>query len=104
MNRRRFLITSAAAAVTLKSYAKVPAQAAPGAHLARLALHTDKAGFTIPGNFAGLSYETQQLSESSVVSPANRELVVSFAPSHRKGCFFFTEFCELVHDHQSQMI
>ena len=78
MNRRRFLMTSAAAALTLRSYANASAQAASGAHSATLTLHTDKTGFTIPANFVGLSYETQQLSESSFFSSSNRELVTQF--------------------------
>jgi len=72
MDRRRFLVASAAAAATLKSFAQTPA-AAP--QTAKLTLHPDKPGHAIPANFLGLSYETQQLSEPSFFSPANTGLI-----------------------------
>lgn len=77
MDRRRFLISGAAVAATLKSFAQAAAQTA-GPHVARLTLHPDKAGFTIPANFVGLSYETQQLSAPSFFSPANTKLIAQF--------------------------
>lgn len=70
MDRRRFLITGIAAAAAMKSVAQ---SSEPQA--AKLRLHADKTGFTIPENFVGLSYETQQLSDSHFFSPANHGLI-----------------------------
>jgi hypothetical protein len=56
----------------LKSFA----QTAPaGSSATKITLHHDKAGPTIPANFVGLSYETQQLSETNFFSPANTGLI-----------------------------
>jgi len=74
MDRRRFLVTTAATAVSLKSLAQTPAQPAA----ATLTLHPDKPGPTIPANFVGLSYETQQLSDPNFFSAANAGLVAQF--------------------------
>ncbi len=73
MDRRRFLVTTAATAVSLKALAQTPASAT-----ATLTLHTDKAGPTIPTNFVGLSYETQQLSDPDFFSARNTGLVAQF--------------------------
>lgn len=70
MDRRRFLITGIAAAAAMKSVAQ-----SPEPYVAKLRLHADKTGFTIPENFVGLSYETQQLSDPSFFSPANHGLI-----------------------------
>ena len=75
MDRRRFLIASAAATASLKSFAQT---ALAAAHLAKLTLHSDRAGAVIPANFVGLSYETQQLSEPAFFSPANTGLIAQF--------------------------
>ena len=72
MDRRRFLIASAATAASLKSFAQ---NAPSGASAAKIVLHRDKPGSTIPANFLGLSYETQQLSEPSFFSPSNTGLI-----------------------------
>jgi hypothetical protein len=72
MDRRRFLIASAAAAASLK----VLAQAAP--QPAKLTLHLDQAGPAIPANFAGLSYEKQHLSDPNFFSAGNAGLVKQF--------------------------
>lgn len=73
MDRRRFLITGAAAAVTARSLAQNS-----NARVARFTLYPNKIGFTIPENFVGLSYETQQLSDTHFFSPANQELIAEF--------------------------
>ena len=80
MDRRRFLIASAAAAASLKSFAQTSVQtASPSAsHAAKLTLHADQTGPKIPHNFVGLSYETQQLSEPNFFSPANKGLIAQF--------------------------
>jgi hypothetical protein len=72
MDRRSFVIASAAAAFSLKSFA----QPAPSeASAAKITLHPDQSGPAIPANFVGLSYETQQLSEPSFFSASNKGLV-----------------------------
>jgi len=70
MNRRRFLAVSAAAAASLRSLAQ-PTKPA-------LTIHADKPGPTVPTNFLGLSYETQQLSDPTFFSPRNTGLVDQF--------------------------
>jgi hypothetical protein len=76
MDRRRFLIASAATAASLKSFAQTAS--ALRLQTAKLTLHPDRPGPTIPQNFIGLSYETQQLSEPSFFSPANSGLIAQF--------------------------
>jgi hypothetical protein len=105
MDRRRFVIASAAAAASWKGLAQNfpanggPSPSSPAPQLARppkpeghvlltatLALHPDRTGPAIPVNFVGLSYETQQLSDPTFFSPANTGLVAQFrelAPSER---------------------
>jgi hypothetical protein len=97
MNRRRFVIATAAAAASLKSFAQSfpanggPSPSSPAPQLARpaapgtpaavtatLVLHADQPGPAIPPNFVGLSYETQQLSEPTFFSPANTGLIAQF--------------------------
>ena len=73
MDRRRFVIASAAAAASLKSFGQ--AALIPPPQAAELTLHADQMGPAIPPNFVGLSYETQQLSEPNFFSPANTGLV-----------------------------
>src|SRR5580698_1174009 len=75
MNRRRFLRTSAATAATLPT---LQALAQKPASAATLTLHPDAPGPTIPQNFIGLSYETQQLSDPAFFSPNNEGLVAQF--------------------------
>lgn len=69
-DRRRFLASSFATAVSLKAFpqaaAAVPLRAGPGRPV------------SVPANFVGLSYETQQLSEPSFFSPINKALVERF--------------------------
>ena len=75
MDRRRFLIASAATAATLKSFAQTPESSASGA---KITMHRDKPGPAISQSFVGLSYELQQLSEPDFFSPKNRELIAAF--------------------------
>jgi hypothetical protein len=75
MDRRRFVLTTAAAAASLRSFAQSPA--APAPHV-NISLHPDKPGPAIPANFVGLSYETQQLSDPAFFSPANTGLIAQF--------------------------
>jgi hypothetical protein len=76
LDRRRFLATSAAAVATLPSFRTLAAQTATAAPIrAKLELHYDQPGPTVPHNFVGLSYETQQLSDPTFFSPANTGLV-----------------------------
>jgi hypothetical protein len=77
IDRRRFLIASAAAATaaTLKSFAQTVTNAP---HQVKLTLHPDQPGPSIPANFVGLSYETQQLSDPAFFAPANSGLIAQF--------------------------
>ena len=89
MDRRRFLLTGAAAAASLNSLAQSPdtsaasrAGQAPAASSAmqpaKFELHADQRGATVPQNFVGVSYETQQLSDPHFFSPENRGLIEQF--------------------------
>jgi len=70
LDRRRFLAVSAAAATSLRAFA----QAKP----ATLKFDPAKPGPTVPTNFIGLSYETQQLSDPTFFSPHNTGLIAQF--------------------------
>jgi len=97
MDRRRFVIASAAAAASWKGLAqnfpanggpspsspapqlaRPPKQEGPVTQTATLVLHADRTGPAIPANFVGLSYETQQLSDPTFFSPANTGLIAQF--------------------------
>jgi hypothetical protein len=69
IDRRRFLLLTAATATSLKSFAQAATQTAT------LTLHPDQPGPTVPHNFVGLSYETQQLSDPTFFSAANTGLI-----------------------------
>lgn len=73
LNRRRFVALTAAAAFTpgLRAFAQAPATA-------KLTLHNDQPGPTIPEDFIGLSYEIQQLSDPNFFTPSNRGLIAQF--------------------------
>ena len=71
MNRRRFLLTSAAAAASLRALSQT-------AKPATLKFDPAKPGPTVPVNFIGLSYETQQLSDPTFFSPQNAGLIAQF--------------------------
>jgi hypothetical protein len=73
IDRRRFVLLTAATAASLKSLAQTPS-ASP----VPLTLHPDQPGPVIPHNFVGLSYEIQQLSEPAFFSPANHGLIAQF--------------------------
>ena len=76
MDRRSFLTTTAAAAVSLPTL-RALAQSAPS-QTVNLTVHADKAGPAVPSNFVGLSYETQQLSDPNFFSQANGDLIAQF--------------------------
>lgn len=82
MDRRRFLLASAATAASLKSFAQTTSDAAASAPsspiAAQLTLHPDKPGPIVPHNFLGLSHETQQLSVPSFFAPTNHGLIQQF--------------------------
>ena len=71
MNRRRFVVTAAAAATSLRSLA----QASPSV---KIKVHAEQAVATVPANFLGLSYETQQLSDPAFFTGANTGLIEQF--------------------------
>jgi hypothetical protein len=76
LDRRRFLALTAATLPTLRSLAQPTANT--------LTLHPDRPGLTIPANFIGLSYETQQLADPTFFSAENSGLIAQFkalAPS-----------------------
>lgn len=76
LGRRRFLASVAALAVagpSLRSLARAAATRRPN-----LRLRPGRPGATVPANFIGLSYETQQLSDPSFFSPANPGLIAQF--------------------------
>ncbi len=80
MDRRRFVVAGAAAAASLKSLAQGaagPQSATVTTQMAKLTLKPEPLGgaVTIPANFVGLSYETQQLSDASFFSAQNTGLV-----------------------------
>jgi hypothetical protein len=79
IDRRRFLALTAASAASAASLKVSRAQsAAPGSPPATLNLDTAHPGPTIPTNFVGLSYETQQLSDPAFFSAANAGLIAQF--------------------------
>jgi hypothetical protein len=69
IDRRRFIALTAAILPALKSLA----QNAP-----TINLHAATPGPTVPANFIGLSYETQQLSDPTFFSPQNTRLIEQF--------------------------
>jgi hypothetical protein len=78
IDRRKFLLTSAAAAAplpTLRSFAQGPT---PPTAAAAITLHPETPGALIPANFIGLSYEIQQLTDPAFFSPANTGLIAQF--------------------------
>ena len=76
MDRRRFVVAGAAATASLKGWAQ--GAAGPRTQVAKLTLHPERLGAMIPGNFVGLSYETQQLSDPTFFSAANSGLIAHF--------------------------
>ncbi len=95
MDRRRFLLNSAAAAALPSLGAIAETLAQPGtpavtalpskAVPATLTLHPGRAGARIPGNFIGLSYETNELVDPSFFSPRNTGLVERFRSLSPRG-------------------
>src|SRR6266702_55222 len=73
IDRRRFVMVSAAAAASWKSFGQTATGGAP--QPVKLTLHADQPGPAIPQNLVGLSYETQQLSQPNFFSPANTGLI-----------------------------
>ena len=72
LDRRRFLLASAATAISLRAFAE------PATATATLTLHPESLGARVPANFVGLSYETQTLTTPSFLSPANTTLIAQF--------------------------
>ena len=74
MDRRRFLLASAATAALPSFHALAQATTTT----ATLKLHPSEPGPRVPDNFIGLSYETNQLTEPSFFSPENTGLIEQF--------------------------
>jgi hypothetical protein len=75
MDRRRFVVRSAAAVASLphlRAFAETSSAAAT------LKLHPERPGSKVPSNFLGLSYETEQLSDPTFFSAQNTGLVAQF--------------------------
>lgn len=72
VDRRRFLLTAAAALPALRSFAQGTL------HNATIVLHPDVPGAVVPANFIGLSYETQQLTDPNFFAVSNAGLVTQF--------------------------
>jgi hypothetical protein len=71
LDRRQFLALTAATLPAIRTLAQTPAAA-------KLTLHPDHPGPTVPANFIGLSYETQQLTDPTFFSAANTGLIAQF--------------------------
>src|ERR1700728_2887551 len=80
MDRRRFLLATAAAATlpTLNSLAQATTTAT-------LKLHPGETGPRVPDNFIGLSYETNELTNPSFFSPENSGLIEQFRTLSTNG-------------------
>jgi hypothetical protein len=72
MDRRRFLLATAATLPSLKLFAQAPTQTAT------LKLHLNATGPRVPDNFIGLSYETNELTNPTFFSPDNTGLIEQF--------------------------
>ena len=77
MDRRRFVIASAAAAATLKSLGQTASSAATPTVISPT-LHPDHPGPAIPPNFIGLSCTRRSNSPSRLLLPANHGLIAQF--------------------------
>jgi hypothetical protein len=79
MDRRRFLLASAATAALpkLRAFAQEPAaqQPAPAASAITITPHPDHPGALVPANYIGLSYETNQLTDPTFFSLENQGLI-----------------------------
>jgi hypothetical protein len=71
LDRRRFIVTAAATAALPRLNALTQGPAV-------CKLLKDKPGATVPENFVGLSYETQQLSDPTFFSASNTSLIAQF--------------------------
>lgn len=78
MDRRRFVRSSALVSTLAIPGVRSIAQAAAEAGPAKLTLHSDQPGHTIPRNYIGLSYEIEQLSDPSFFSRENTGLIEQF--------------------------
>jgi hypothetical protein len=74
MDRRRFLLASAATAA-LPSLNAIAQATTP---TATLKLHSNETGPRVPDNFIGLSYETNELTNPTFFSPNNTGLIEQF--------------------------
>jgi hypothetical protein len=80
MDRRRFVLASAATAVSLKALGQ-----APTPQVTKIRVNMAGSGPSIPANFVGLSYETQQLADPDFFSGTNRSLIARFKELSPRG-------------------
>ncbi len=83
VNRRRFLQSSAAVAAVAAPALRTLAQAV--AQPINLTLHPDRPGSTVPANFIGLSYETEELTNPRTFSVENPGLIAQFRKLSPRG-------------------
>lgn len=74
ISRRSFLLTSTAAAASIRNFA----QSGGSPSTAILTLRPELPLARVPKNFMGLSYEVQQLADPSFFSESNKELITLF--------------------------
>jgi hypothetical protein len=72
LDRRRFLILTAASAASLRAFAQ------PASQTATIMLHPETPGPTVPHSLVGLSYEMQQITAQDFFSARNKELIAQF--------------------------
>jgi hypothetical protein len=83
-NRREFIAAAAALTLSTRLHAtshltEFNKPTAPGAPTFRTTLTvTAKPSHTVPANFIGLSYESQQLADPDFFTPANKKLIAQF--------------------------
>ena len=76
ITRRRFVATAAAATALAQPLRSLAQATAPA--VGTLTLYPEQPGAAVPGNFVGLSYEIQELSDPSFFAPSNTGLIAQF--------------------------
>jgi hypothetical protein len=87
MNRREFLASISAA----MAVAGLPRPASGATASATLRVALDRTLSTMPLDFAGFSYESAQLADSTYFSGANAALIEQFRKLSSRGCCDWVE-------------